>query len=180
LRGGTRQLRYLIFRTHVLAKCTETIEQKRPGCDCKSTLDEYETEDLEKIQSNYEKVIGEMFWGFRKGEAMKTPHLHLVLGVWICFLVLMGTIHCGNGYQHMGPWGAGPWHMMAYGYGGLFMWILFLVVLAIVVYFVMQSTRSRSLGGASQETPMDILKKRYARGEITKEEFEGMKKDLEG
>ena len=80
----------------------------------------------------------------QKGGKMKTSHFYTVLGVWMLVVVLMGAIHCGNGYRHMGPWGAGPWHMMAYGYGGLFMWILSLVALAIVIYFVIQSTRSRS------------------------------------
>lgn len=63
------------------------------------------------------------------------------------------------------------------------MWILFLVVIVVVVYFVLQSTRSRNYNGSfretARETSIDILKRRYARGEISKEEFEQMKKDLE-
>lgn len=31
-----------------------------------------------------------------------------------------------------------------------------------------------------RETAMDILKKRYARGEISREEYERMKRDIEG
>lgn len=58
--------------------------------------------------------------------------------------------------------------------------LLLLVVVAVVIYFVYQQSKK---GGGSglpwQETPMDILKKRYARGEITKEEFERLKRDIE-
>jgi putative membrane protein len=84
-----------------------------------------------------------------------------------------------DGWGHMGNWG----HMMNFWWGGAFMWIVFLIVIVVVVYFVLQSTRPRSYDSSFRETPretsIDILKRRYARGEISKEEFEQMKKDLE-
>jgi len=77
-----------------------------------------------------------------------------------------------NNDWHMGSWG----HMM----GGVYMWIVFLVILLVVVYFIVQATRPRSSNReAPEESPMSILKKRYAKGEISREEFERMKKDLE-
>jgi putative membrane protein len=75
-------------------------------------------------------------------------------------------------------YGYGPynqWGMMN-PYGGIFMWILFLILLALVVFVVVKWTKPAGVG--SDETPLDILKKRYARGEITKDEFEQKKKDL--
>jgi putative membrane protein len=69
--------------------------------------------------------------------------------------------------------------MMGYG-GGILMWFLFLILAAVVVYLVIQSTRSRTGNGAPRESAMEILKKRFAKGEITKEEYEEMKRTLEG
>ncbi len=72
-----------------------------------------------------------------------------------------------------GPYG--QWGMMG-TYGGIYMWILFLIILAFVVYLVVRWTKPA--GAGTGESPLDILKKRYARGEITKDEFEQKKKDL--
>ena len=75
----------------------------------------------------------------------------------------------------MGNWG----HMMTYGYGGGFMWLIVLVLVGVVIYFLFQVSKSKGSDGSIIETPLDILKKRYAKGEIDKEEFDRKKKDLE-
>lgn len=76
----------------------------------------------------------------------------------------------------------GPGHMNGYGfmrnysYGGIFMIITIILVIALIgfgVYYYMNKRTINSEGNA-----LDILKKRYAQGEITKEEFEEMKKSL--
>jgi putative membrane protein len=80
-------------------------------------------------------------------------------------------------YDYMGGPGGGWGHMMGYGYGygGMLMWIIFIVIFGVLIYFLMQAAKGRGRAG---ETPLEILKKRYAKGEITKEEFDRMKKDI--
>ena len=65
-------------------------------------------------------------------------------------------------------------------FGGIFMivvWGLAIAGIVLLVRWLAVSTKRHETGGAA-DSPLEILKKRYARGEINKEEFETMKKDL--
>jgi putative membrane protein len=55
------------------------------------------------------------------------------------------------------------------------LWILIILGIVFLARAIVRPQRK----GADEETALDILKKRYARGEIGKEEFEGKKKDLQ-
>jgi putative membrane protein len=78
-----------------------------------------------------------------------------------------GQMWRGEGWM----WGGGMW------LGGLAMLVFWgaLIVGAILV--------ARQLGGVpgseARPSPLDILKRRYASGEITREQYEQMRKDLE-
>jgi len=99
-----------------------------------------------------------------------------MLPLFITILSFSGVALAHGEYDwHMGPWG----HMGYFGFGGLIMWILFLIVIGVAVYLIVQATKAKGPESSFKETPMEILKKRYAKGEITKEQFDKMKKDLE-
>ena len=86
----------------------------------------------------------------------------------------------GEGYYlQQSPGGWGPMMHYGFGYGGMFMWLIFLIVIGLLIYFVVQARNTKGMTPTQNESPMDILKRRYAKGEIAKEEFERMKKDLE-
>jgi putative membrane protein len=85
----------------------------------------------------------------------------------------------GNGcYGPQNPYGWGPMMHYGFGYGGMFMWVLFLIIVGFLIYFVVQAQKSKNQA-IQPESPLDILRRRYAKGEITGEEYEKMKKDLE-
>ena len=64
--------------------------------------------------------------------------------------------------------------------------ILWIVIIAVVIIILLVwiltrtgSSEHTRLEANKEDSPIDILKKRYAIGDITKEEFEEMKQDLQ-
>lgn len=67
-----------------------------------------------------------------------------------------------------------------HGWGMGFGWIIGLIILVAVILLVINATRNSSgQRNSENKTPLDILKERYARGEINNEEFEERKRNLE-
>ncbi len=75
-------------------------------------------------------------------------------------------------YGMMDGYGSGS--SMMYG-GGIFGWIFTILILIGLVLLIKYLWEG---GGRKEESALEVLKKRYAKGEISKEEFEDKKKDL--
>jgi putative membrane protein len=106
--------------------------------------------------------------------------LTLIFGLFLSSLP-MEALAQGRGYG----WGPGS-GMMGWGYGmgwfgmilmGLF-WVAIIVGIIFLIRWLFISTGTKGYRAGSEDSALDILKKRYARGEINKEEFEQKKKDL--
>jgi putative membrane protein len=86
-----------------------------------------------------------------------------------------------RGYE----WGHGP-GMMGWGYGmGWFgpiimiaFWIAVIVGIVLLIRWLILSTRSVGQKPHHDDSALEILKKRYAKGEINKDEFEEKNRDL--
>ena len=66
-----------------------------------------------------------------------------------------------------------------HGFMGGFMWIFWILVIIGLVFLIKWIVQSNKLSESRiSDSSLEILKKRYARGEIDKQEFEHKKKDL--
>lgn len=74
-------------------------------------------------------------------------------------------------------WGAGiGWGELICG--GSIALLLLLALIAFVVWLITRATTERPSPGRPSQRPLDILKERYARGEITQEEYVEMRERL--
>jgi len=66
-------------------------------------------------------------------------------------------------------WGMGWWS-----------WIIGAAVLIFLIWFILRTVNQPGSSYHHDKSALDILKERYARGEISKAEFEEKKKDIQG
>lgn len=110
----------------------------------------------------------------------------IVGGIILAVLVLVPLAWYGFSGWQGGGWGGwgmmGPWMMGGVGGLGMIPMILFW---GLIIWGIVWLARGSGGGGMSHsdhaehhDSAMDILKSRYARGEINKQEFEDKKRDL--
>ena len=75
-----------------------------------------------------------------------------------------------NGYGGLG-------NMMGFWGGGIMMLVVWVAIIIFIVWIV-KEINGKNKNSKSNGNALDILKERYAKGEIDKKEFEEKKKDL--
>lgn len=100
----------------------------------------------------------------------------LGFGSWPATALADYRSYCGWGPGLMGWWGPMGWFAPL---GMILFWVLMIIVIVLLIRRFRTSKGSGRETGLVAESALDILKKRYVRGEINKEEYLEKKKDLE-
>ena len=109
---------------------------------------------------------------------MKKISQWTLLGMVAAFLPLGNALAQWRGRE----WGHGPGMMGGYGGGGIgsiimvAFWVAVIVGIVLLIRWLVMSTSGEV--SESEDSALEILKKRYARGDIDKKEFDQKKKDL--
>ncbi len=117
--------------------------------------------------------------GGEGSESLRRVHIAMAQRLYCNESVYVGY---GMGPGMMGY--GGGWMMggypLGYNYGNYWYWSIFWVLIYVVIIFLAVWIVYRIMikKGTSSETPLSILKKRYASGEITRQHYKKLKNEL--
>ena len=98
----------------------------------------------------------------------------IALGALIVLPLVLGPMFGGwsGGWGMMGP-------VMIGGFGGMgLMSLVWIVVLGLIIWAIVAAVSHPAESNSLPDSAIDVLQRRYARGEINKDEYEDRKKDL--
>ena len=81
----------------------------------------------------------------------------------------------GPHWGMMGSWGYG-----SYGAFDMLLWPIILIAIIVGVVWFMRKDGSQGIVPRRGSRELDVLEERYARGEISRDEYLGKKRDIEG
>jgi len=108
----------------------------------------------------------------------------IIGGVALALLVGVPLLWGGTSGWQGGGWGMGPGMMGGFGTMGGLMIIPMVLFWGLVIWGIIALTRGAWYGNGAHsrsehmDSALDVLKRRYARGEVSKEEYEEKKRDL--
>jgi len=141
------------------------------------TIGEYYMEQMHPGEAH--EVMDNMMGG-EGSESLKQVHINMAKRLYCNENVYIGYGMMGSGgmmnmmgSRMMGNYPA-SYDYSNYGYWSIFWILLFAAVIFLIVWIIHRF----GIKNIAYETPLNILRKRFAKGEITKKEFEDMKKEI--
>ena len=117
----------------------------------------------------YRYLEGYFYNGNRKYNYQGRGYGHMMMGPFSMF---------GTNRNYRFPGNFKNWFFNFRWTGGIFMIIFWFIILGFIGYLIYLAATKNTKSKKQDENPFDIIKKRYALGEITKKEFEEKKKDI--
>ncbi|OGZ64903.1 MAG: hypothetical protein A2730_03705 [Candidatus Staskawiczbacteria bacterium RIFCSPHIGHO2_01_FULL_39_25] len=164
------------------------IEEGKKLVESKISCDKMSNEQLETIGDYYmeqmhpgeaHEIMDNMMGG-EGSESLKQVHINMAKRLYCNenFYIGYGMMGSGRLTNMMGRGMMGS-YPASYDYSNYGYWNIFLILLFAAVFFLTVWIIYRfGIKKTASETPLNILRVRFARGEITKKVFEEKKKDL--
>src|SRR3989339_1964986 len=135
---------------------------------------------MEQMHPSKAHEMMDQMMGGEGSESLKQVHINMAKRLYCNEDVggmmgggMMNMMMGSGGIMNMmgGSFGGGSWWL--WSIVGMLFWIALLVALILLIIWLYKKVTGQATNGGSA---LEILKKRFARGEITKKEFEDMKK----
>ncbi len=182
---------FIIVITSAFASEQEDIDSGQRLIQSKTPCNNLNDQQLESIGEYFMEQMhpGELHelmdarMGGEGSETLKQIHINIARMMYcgernVMPVNMMNTMMNRGGYFGMMGFGNGFGNMMGYNYyayGGFIM-IFWIIILILIIYILFRVFNNQGFNFGSDS--LEILKKRYAKGEISKKEFDQMKKEL--